>query len=339
MREYQEEQPLLLVRIAQGEAAPVKELYSRLKPQLYHNLAQDAELLPLLADSRFAEIRRENPFALPRETSRVSVVLFLRTPLAFNADKLSALCQDAAPQRVHLLPSPERDRQTFLVAHSQGSMFITSGTSRYLAPAAEQEPLGAPQRSAVKSEIADHQAWLAIDLLDSAEVLAKPRGDQLAKRFLHRLLDDRLLNDNLLAVGLAEEGGLMTLASRGAAHPELLLTENSWHDLVGSGTQVWWGPRVAQGDEPSSALTKKQIRAFAAAVAKLPADQFAQLKVRLKLGHAEEDAWLKLRSIQRQDYGYTFSGELQEDSKIWPHLRAGERCTVNAWQVRETKLP
>jgi hypothetical protein len=155
---------------------------------------------------------------------------------------------------------------------------------------------------------------------------------------LARILLRQLVDDKVLALGVVEESGLITLASRSAAQLDLR-PDQPWQDMVSGGPTVWWGLRQGSADVDSPPLKKRQQRDFAAAIAKLPAGKAAQIKVRLKLGHAQEDMWLNVVSTQRETYGYTFVAEVQEASKIWPHLQAGERCLVNAWQVRETRLP
>lgn len=332
-RESQDELPLLLVRIAQGDVPQVKEIYSRIRHQIY-NLSQDAELFPLLADSRFAEIRREHPFPLPGENARVSIVLFLREPLTLDEEKLAALCQDIGAPRIASLSAAEKSRQTYLVTHEQGTISLTTGSNPYFPSDTGNDVLRELKDSTVKSEISAHQAWLAMDLRNSSPPTSQPQEDLLARQLLRKLL-----NENVLALGVVENNGLMTLASRSAVHlPEPGIAQ-SWPDLVEGGPEVWWGYRASEADEHSPPLSKRQFREFVAALAKLPAGELAQIKVRLKSGHAEEDIWLKVIGVQREEYGVTFTAEIQKPSKIWPYLQPGESCSVSAWQVRETKLP
>jgi len=121
---------------------------------------------------------------------------------------------------------------------------------------------------------------------------------------------------------------------------ESLTPERPWKEWLSGGSQLW----LSLGTYPTAAATKplgrKAQREFVAAVAKLPAGQFAEVRVDLTRGHATEELWLKVARSERYDYGgYHLTCELQADSQLAPSWKAGDLCNVAFWQVRETKLP
>lgn len=258
----------------------------------------------------------------------------MREPLALDEEKIAAFCEDLGAPRVASFPEDEKGRRTYTVTHGQGAICITVGSNPYFPADAGKDVLREVKDSTVKSEIAAHQGWLAMDLRNSSPPSSQPQDDLLANQLLRKFL-----NENVLALGVVENNGFMTLASRSAVHFSEAGPKQSWPELVKGGAEVWWGQRASDTEDQLPPLRKRQLREFVAAFAKLPAGELAQIKVRLKSGHAEEDIWLKVRGVQREEYGVAFTAEIQKPSTIWPYLQTGEPCTVSAWQVRETRLP
>ena len=66
---------------------------------------------------------------------------------------------------------------------------------------------------------------------------------------------------------------------------------------------------------------------------------YGRVRVRLSRGHAEEDLWLTVVRSRRSKYGVeSFIAELQADSALWPHLKAGERVKLSYYQAVELEL-
>jgi tetratricopeptide (TPR) repeat protein len=339
-REFQEEFPLLLVRLAQGEPGNVKELYENQRYRL-HDIEQDAELLPLLTEPRFAGLRREVPLDLPLGSPRTSLVLFLRQDMPLDEEKLRKLLPGGQEFQVKSLPTSNRLGRTLAVSHEGGRILLTSGDSPYHLLPGDLNLIrsGSTQAKAggqeITSELKTHKAWLAIEILDSAAELTGAREDRLAKNLVQRLC-----SENLVAIALDESTTPTTLVPGKLLRAESLTPERPWKEWLSGGSQLW----LSLGSYPAAAATKplgrKAQREFVAAVAKLPAGQFAEVRVDLTRGHATEELWLKVAHSERYDYGgYHLTCELQADSQLAPSWKAGDRCNVAFWQVRETKLP
>ena len=334
-REHNEELPMLMTRIAQGNADEVKAIFSRAKGKLYYNFVQDPELFPYLADSRFAELRREFPRDLPITSPRISVVLFLREPLTVDAAKLQRLVPGGGQIEVMSIPSANNARHMFRIRHSDGSCFVTTEDSPYFRPDAAAL-LGIREGNEAKKLLKEHKAWVAIDLIDNPAVQTAPQQDSFAKRLVAALCDEKVL-----AIGFWQQAGTTILGTKEGARFDLLSPDRPWKDWLPQGEDVWL-PRALglEQEEPSYAARRKAGRAFAAEVAKLPPGELAQAKVRLNFGHATEEPWLKVVRMEKEEYGgYRLFCELQSDSLIWPHLRSGEPCAVDWWSVKETRLP
>ena len=339
-REVQDEFPLLLVRLAQGETAGVMDLFNRQR-YLRSDIEQDAELLPLLTDPRFAEVRREIVLDLPSGTPRTSLVLFLRENIPLEEERLRKLLAGGPEFQVKLLPATTRPGRTLAVTHESGILFVTSGGSPYHLLPGDLDLIrwSNYQTNAASptafSDLKMHQAWLAIELFDSPAALKGPSEDRLAKSLVQKLCDE-----NLIAMALDEPTAPTILQPANLLRADSLAPQGSWREWLAGGPQLWLSLGTGSELGKSEPLTKKAQGEFAAAIAKLPAGQFAQVKVEWTQGHAAEEAWLKVIRQGRHDYGgYHFTCELQSDSQLHPYWKASERCKVSFWQVRETKLP
>jgi hypothetical protein len=98
--------------------------------------------------------------------------------------------------------------------------------------------------------------------------------------------------------------------------------------------------RRAAGGESSGDTTdpnrRRELRAFARSVAAHGREQPHLVRVRLQLGAASEDLWLRVVSAEPTDYGqHKFTGELRGDSQLWPHLKKGEWLVIEAHEVQE----
>ncbi|MGI8981594.1 MAG: hypothetical protein ACR2FY_20395 [Pirellulaceae bacterium] len=339
-RESQEEFPLLLVRLAQGDTKDVKEMLKRERYRI-HAIELDPEMLPLLTDPRFAPLRRESPLELPSGSPRTSLVLFLRSDVPLDEEKLRKLLPSEGDFQVKLLPDSPRPGQTLAVTHAGGTLYLTSSAAPYQLPSEDWSRYGASRylsgasSQPIASNLKMHTAWLAMELWDSPAALTGPREDRLAKSLVQKLC-----GENLLALALDDPYTSTTLTPGSLLRADSLTPERSWKEWLAGGTQVWLmlGNEMESVDNPL--VGRKAQREFAAAVSKLPAGQFAQVRVDLALGHVAEEVWLKLVRIERLDYGgHHLICELAADSQLYPQWKAGELCNVSFWRVRETKLP
>jgi hypothetical protein len=157
----------------------------------------------------------------------------------------------------------------------------------------------------------------------------------LAKHLVQKLCDE-----NLLAIALDESTAPTTLVPGNLLRAESLTAERPWKEWLSGGAQVWLSLGTYPAGEATKSMGRKAQREFVAAVAKLSAGQFAEIRVELTRGHATEELWLNVARPERYEYGgYRLTCELQADSQLAPSWKAGDRCNVSFWQVRETRLP
>ena len=101
--------------------------------------------------------------------------------------------------------------------------------------------------------------------------------------------------------------------------------------LAGSGA-------VMERGLPSWSQRLRQMRQLADRSRALRDDGHALVRVRLELGHAAEDVWLKIvRSKRSANSSDQFIAEMTSASHLWPHLTPGERVRVNAYVPLEVR--
>jgi hypothetical protein len=261
--------------------------------------------------------------------------------MPLDEEKLRKLLPGGQDFQVKTLSTSSRPGRTLVVTHESGKILLTSGDSPYhllpgdlnLIRSGSPQAKGGGQDTA--SELKTHKAWLAIELIDSAAELTGAREDRLAKSLVQKLC-----GENLLAIALDEATTPTTLVPRNLLRPDALNPERSWKEWLSGGSQLWLSLGTYRDAEAMKPMGRKAQREFVAAVAKLPAGQSAEVRVELTRGHATEELWLKVARPERYEYGgYHLTCELQADSQLDPYWKAGERCNVSFWQVRETRLP
>ena len=337
---------LLMVRLAQGEPTRVKEMFEGQR-YAHADIEQDPELLPLLASREFADLRREMALEVPHSDPRIAIVLFLRQDAGLTMDRLRMLLAGEPGTVVTELPQQGK-RQALAVMHDRGMIQLTSSGSPYPHLEADQRLIlqsshrGNSGSGAALAELKQHKAWLAIEIFDAPEALLSPQDDRLARSLVQKLCDQ-----SLVAIALDEPLRASQFFSAGQFKPDSLTSAGDgaggfrpWGEVFSGGTSFWLPLAANLEADDKKPLSKKEQRQFAEAIAKLPMGKFGEVQIDFRRGNAAEPLWLKVLRAERSNYGGPiFICELQTDSQLHPFWKAGERCRVTSWQIRQTRLP
>jgi uncharacterized protein YegJ (DUF2314 family) len=254
-----------------------------------------------------------------RKGKMTALVLFLKEPRAIDAQAVRRAATKAFGVRVGSTP----DEENFVIQLSPETMpvringlplgFICAQKS-YMDPKPPQESLNGLDIRIAKM-IADHRAWISLDLIQEIPPAMKPE----AYRHIARLLAE-FIDDNCLGIYCPEEDEMMF------NHPNLkneLRGENPLEAL-----QLKDVPIVqADYDDPKLKATIDEAQQrwpeFVAAFAKKrPVDRFG-VKLRFADGDQEEFMWIVVDSID----GDSIKGVLDNSPNAVKNVKSGD--TVN----------
>jgi hypothetical protein len=179
-----------------------------------------------------------------------------------------------------------------------------------------------------------HGAWIAVQGAEAndEENLAPVEG--LVRRIAAGLLDANV--QAVSAWGL--ESAIARLAAADGTTADKLRGERRLDEDFGDALNLFLEPRSDENETSSPGTTRPPRRELLALVKSLQSpshDQPHWIQVRLRLGEASEEHWLRAVSAKHTRWGdIEFVGEFDTASELWPHLKPGERAIVTSSEVR-----
>ena len=284
-------------------------------------------------DEGAAALRKRFPMPLPEETAGSRIVLLLRTPAELTAERLQALAQGDSPFEVRPLPTLRSEvTAVFEVCDASGRAVVAAGSGGYCDPRWLKRTR-VPD-AGLLAILKGHGAWITVQ---GAE--ADDEDDMAAVERLVRRIAAGLLDANVQAVNV---WGLESATARLAAVDETttgrLLSETRLEDAFTDAPKLFLEPR---GDESETAapsgipLPRRELLALVKSLQSPSQDRPPWIRVRLQLGEAGEEHWLRAVSAKHTRWGdIEFVGEFCTGSELWPHLKPGERAIVTSSEVR-----
>jgi len=306
----------------------------------------DAEYSAVLTEPEFAQLRRRYALERPNEYSRrsASLVLLLKQPLeeaawreAFDrsAGDTAALARDVPANG----ETADHQRVSRLVELPGGTLIVTARAAPYCdAKSIPVVELAAD--SPLRTALAEHAAWIAIDMSFTEEQAAAKDLRQAAQK---------------LAAELLKGGALAIYAERPrSGPPRLVLADAAVREQLGSGAFLSLhdsGERGAiylyeasaeksaeKADSQEWPQRRRALRELSESARVQNPAGHARVRVLFERGHAREELWLNVVRSKRGPYeSEELIGELTAGSQLWPHLREGERVRLSASEPLEVR--
>lgn len=340
------ELPLVAVELAAGNHGRVRELLGerRLGGEFFDlQLDRDRDLRAVLTDPQFAELRRKYGLESPDDYGlrKTQIVILLSQPADRGRIKQefeNAVGSEAAGKLRELSGvAGDSGRYSLVVELNDDTLAITCSDGAYCHCDSLHSEFGhvGPLLDAAER----HAAWIAIDLLHPDQPGSTGPIEHSAQRLAAAFCDEQALavyvtrpradrqRFTLVDAAVREElaaGKLLASAARGSDEDGIYLYESAVENRHAD--PLPWPER------------RKQIRQLADQARVENTAGHAQVRIRLTRGHAEEDLWLNVIRFQRGLYGDEhFIAELTTESRLWPHLRPGERLRIGFYEAREVR--
>jgi hypothetical protein len=338
--EYGLELPQMAVALAKRDRAPVRELLEerRIARALFHRqLHRDRDLTSLLTDPDVADFRRQHALAWPQEYGprNVSLVLLYEQPLP--AAEIEAARGAAAALGEASESAAADGRHWWQWSVGADTLVLTSDAGAYCR--CDDLPDWLPADDQRRTVLERHGGWAAVDLLPADQAIRNSPVRVAAAKVAAALAARGALA--CYVVGPRGRVGEPTLMD--AAVIDQIESGRIFRAEAGAARQQSFylppPPAVERTALSRSPLQRELVQlAHNSRVAK--AEGHALLRVRLARGHAVEDLWLRTIRSRRASSatsagGEEFIGELIASSRLWPHLKTGERLIVGLHEPLE----
>jgi len=324
---------LVLVCAAAGDVGGTTKLMTQLLPRQYliAGLYGDQDVGHLLRSEKFLPLRRVCPPSLQYYGTDTSVLLLLKESRPPDVQQLRSALSAAllAEPTIKQLPStlPDDPAASFVLATPEWTCRLTFGRDRYFDE--ESEP-AKPKDRAVQQALADHKAWIAVNVA----AMGKADSDSRLQTTFHAAA--ALLEDDVLAVYLDSEGRLLSVADA-----DVLRLDRPREELATMGEAVWLyrqGAFEEENEQRSTVKIRRDLRTHVTLADESDLPMEVRVKVRLQTAFASEIHWLAVERIRHGEYGsITLFGRLLTDSVLWPELCRDEPLCVGLYEVLDWK--
>jgi len=278
----------------------------------------------VLGDPVFRTLRREYP-PLPAhfDTANKEVVLLLREPISWNADRLREAIKDltepaAASEVTAIASEAENSKHSFLVRIGEHTLSVTMAGGAYDREQEVTDPL-------LRAALADHNAWLAVDWFRSS--------DEKAARSLARRVACVLADEGCLAFYLDTPEQLVNNTPE---FRQIMLNDPLASETAESGEYAWLYHDEADAPDAEQALRamRRGLRDFRTAFDNRKSEDEFLIQIALNLGHLSELHWLRVLRIETEANGRNaFVAAATSDSQLVPEFRQGEPIRFGKYHI------
>lgn len=324
--------PLIFLHAAEEDVSQALDCMIRQDAGLYSRgqLYNDVELGKILREPKFLPLREQFPPDLPRTWPQSRSVLLLD---AIPANPVQGwkqvLTQKLGPQvSVRDLKASPGAEFVILASSSNGRVILAGGKGKYYNPKSVSSVR--VKNNALRASLQQHQAWLAIDVLE-------PEPDLEATKLCGQVTA-ALMGKECQAVSwdmrlaLADEGARKRLAT------------GPWNARSLESFGEHFRPERDEPSSPGDRLWNQQrLRSlkkldgeFAAANG---AGEFFVL-IHVQAGHAVEQPWLKILRIQdsgQKERSFVCVVPTSSDNPLLPKLAPGEPVVIRSYEIRDWK--
>jgi hypothetical protein len=288
---------------------------------------------PYRTEAAAAALRQRFPWLLPDRGANSRVVLLLGEAADVTAERLQRLATSDGEFQIRPLPfAGPPTSAVWEVRDADVRAVVATGSGNYCDPAWLQRQT--VRDAGLATALRDHVAWLTIEGVDDGEDAIPAPNVPLVRRLAGGLCDAKVVAVSAWDTETSE--ARLVLADSSTAGK--LGEERSWDAVFAGSPDLFLEARGA-GEETRSAanvLRRRELLAFVKSARASPPDQPHWVQVRLRMGAACEDVWLRVISAKHTGWGNVeFVGEFAARSQIWPEAQPGERAAFDSSDVRD----
>jgi tetratricopeptide (TPR) repeat protein len=300
----------------------------------------------LRSDAAAADLRRQFPLPLPEPDFGGLVVLLTAKPQPIDEDRLRKLADDDGPFEIRVLPAVPVEA-VLEVRTPAGRIIVAAGPGTYSDEATWKRLL--PRHPELAAVLRDHDGWMAVQGVEAGDTQDRLLLETAVRRLAARVIDDIEAAEetgqaadgpgrNLRAVfardALTSNSRLVIAGPDAAERLRALSRLEEWLEEDGVAVDLERRGTVAPPVlNEAAAQRRRELQAIAESIGGNPQPE-VQIGVRIQLGPAAETLWMRVVAVQHEGYGeYRWTGELTEDSQLWPGLKAGERLRFDSAQI------
>jgi len=305
-----------------------EETAERFESQL-HGVLDDELFQPYVTDPAASALHAKFPLPLPRIGAAPHLVMLRQRAALLTADRLQQI-----GTRLHVRPLPSRRPDVpaiFEVSDSDVRAVVAAGIGNYC----DRQWLDRlTVRDAKLREVLDsHTAWLTFLVVTTLDDVDGPERAQT----LVRQLAAGLWEGDVQAFSIFTRDYEWRLVAADENGHARLRGEQAWEEAFQDCPELYLESR--DGEEAAGVTGDQSRRRELLAFAKMIAAEGGQrphfIQLRLQLGPATEDVWLRSVSAEHTGWGeYRFVGQLCAASCLWPQLKQDEWLTATSSDIR-----